>query len=1228
MNVFLDIWKKGAKLRNAHCAHRAKRRDRGFTLVMSLMLMMLLMLLGMAMLSLSAVSLRTSGQSQAMKTAQANARMALFLALGELQRTMGPDQSVSASAAAVHPQPLQPRLTGAWSSWRWDPNSNSITTPNYSEKSRRFRKWLISAPPGEAEKFDFANVAPSLSGVDLVGERTDGMGQSTRVTAHKLTTMTQDRKLAGSYAWAVFDESTKAAIDLPEVALLDRGQEIASRTAPYRFRADILDLSNLAHLRTPQNFISLETPNLLADRSMHEQTRRRFHDLTTNSVGLLTDTASGGLKQDLSALLSNPAFNLTNITGSNSSPQLYSTSNSGAVRWQFLHDHYHQFNDSSLTQQRNMPVVYQGTNSLTPSDQATLSITRAPSPTNANLLPSIAKLQVVFSLVTHPCTDGAWLSRAPEAQRSRYATPMIIYEALVTLHNPYDVALRFDHLRFRVWNPPVGFRFAKITGNSSPQWLRAEWRDNSSSFHGLGRFNRAGEGDTAMNNQRIFTVQLSDGTSAAKGNQMLLQPGEVKVYSARLERNWVWAWEPWPGRIQFLDHYNSDDMAGAGNRDRRTNNIWGVEAVPGWDVRGGLRMNHISVERGIHGVNGGRPVESYYPFEDQFRFSGDVNIHHDDEVLVQLQAQRTTSSTDHDFRVDLLAGKVDDNSNIAASGDLLRSYRFRFNDPIREISANPNQPVIQRRFIVGDLLQTLNDPGKGGKKPLAMLEMTARTTRDVLDDSKAWLYNNPVTEGGDIVTSSVGLANQSHDLRLIELTGWSTAPMIEWDAADGEGSPGYGRGFFGASRNSAEGVTNVPMYRIPIGPAVSLGDWVSANLVTSSRLPRVVHAFGNSRAHPLIAPNLVSNPNLNGTNLRGVDHSYFLNDTLWDRYYFSSIADTPALPWLSAQARTWQQTMRDVLDSQRSARNPRIIGLSSSAKSAEIVKELEAMTERDRSRAMSQHLAIKGPFNLNSTSVDAWQAVLSSLRDQVVHGWGNSLLSQPGQTPFARVSMPLAGPNQVTQDVNLVGQMRWAGFRALTDSQIRSLAEAIVGQIRARGNLDQAPPLSLGEFVNRRVAAAGQLQSLAGILQTAIDVSGINAMSHALDSKSIAANTMPLARRRGVQNIAAMNGLTGEGAPSMVTQGDLMTLLAPIATVRGDTFKIRAYGDALAPDGQTVVARAWCEATVQRMPEWVDARDQPTATLNNPTSPLKPLNLQFGRRFQITSFRWLQAREL
>lgn len=77
------------------------------------------------------------------------------------------------------------------------------------------------------------------------------------------------------------------------------------------------------------------------------------------------------------------------------------------------------------------------------------------------------------------------------------------------------------------------------------------------------------------------------------------------------------------------------------------------------------------------------------------------------------------------------------------------------------------------------------------------------------------------------------------------------------------------------------------------------------------------------------------------------------------------------------------------------------------------------------------------------------------------------------------------------------------------------------------------------------------------------------------------------------------------GSPNFT---QIMTIIGPMLTVRSDTFRIRAYGDALNPvpePGQAVgkvEATAYCEAIVQRTPQTMPG---------------------FGRRFVITYFRWL-----
>lgn len=65
----------------------------------------------------------------------------------------------------------------------------------------------------------------------------------------------------------------------------------------------------------------------------------------------------------------------------------------------------------------------------------------------------------------------------------------------------------------------------------------------------------------------------------------------------------------------------------------------------------------------------------------------------------------------------------------------------------------------------------------------------------------------------------------------------------------------------------------------------------------------------------------------------------------------------------------------------------------------------------------------------------------------------------------------------------------------------------------------------------------------------------------------------------------------------------IIAALGPMLTIRSDTFRIRAYGEALNPaDATRIEASAYCEAMVQRTPETLPG---------------------FGRRFVIVSFRWL-----
>ena len=74
---------------------------------------------------------------------------------------------------------------------------------------------------------------------------------------------------------------------------------------------------------------------------------------------------------------------------------------------------------------------------------------------------------------------------------------------------------------------------------------------------------------------------------------------------------------------------------------------------------------------------------------------------------------------------------------------------------------------------------------------------------------------------------------------------------------------------------------------------------------------------------------------------------------------------------------------------------------------------------------------------------------------------------------------------------------------------------------------------------------------------------------------------------------------------------------------RSDSFIVRAYGESVDAEGK-VKARAWCEAIVQRTPEPINADSSGL----NPVAKRDPDDLEFGRRFKLVSFRWLNAEEV
>jgi hypothetical protein len=270
---------------------------------------------------------------------------------------------------------------------------------------------------------------------------------------------------------------------------------------------------------------------------------------------------------------------------------------------------------------------------------------------------------------------------------------------------------------------------------------------------------------------------------------------------------------------------------------------------------------------------------------------------------------------------------------------------------------------------------------------------------------------------------------------------------------------------------------------------------------------------------------------------------------------------------------------------------------------------------------------VKGAFNVNSTSVEAWKAMLSSLRgSNVPIFWARSAAltnKASNYNPILAMSLINAG-NASDANVNNVNidnpkTNEFNGYRELTDVQIDTLAQEIVKQVRARG-----PFLSMSEFVNRQIGASSDL-TRKGALQQAIDLAKVN---DAMFASQVQVNVGDVSNTNlyKYKTPEAAAGNPAEGAPGWISQGDIMRVIEPLATVRSDTFVIRVCGESVDASGK-LLARAYAEAVVQRVPEYVNPVDRPSVNVYTSTTA-NSVNKAFGRRIKMVSFRWLSQQEV
>ena len=441
-----------------------------------------------------------------------------------------------------------------------------------------------------------------------------------------------------------------------------------------------------------------------------------------------------------------------------------------------------------------------------------------------------------------------------------------------------------------------------------------------------------------------------------------------------------------------------------------------------------------------------------------------------------------------------------------------------------------------------------------------------------------------------------------------------------------------GRGYIVTGFNKADGLSRCVIDELPSRPLLSVGELVNWDLRYENPIPPFAfNLIGNSDATPLLPANSVVNAADKGlaVNLQ-YDDSYCANHLLFDDWFCSGIAPDPDS--FGTAGRDQKTTYTDALTGRKDLPNrfyqPILADRAAAAQNPENAGKTytDHVAQTDSWKTIASRLEVVGMFNVNSTSVTAWRALLGHARKMRVpyiretSGSWDAGLSAPCDYAVTRFSVSGdAKPGDPSTSGAFPEANDFAGYRTLDDKFLTALANQIVNQVRQRG-----PFLSLSEFVNRQLSS-GDL-ALAGTLQAALNAAASGsdnplAAVEALSTKSLAAP--PDAAAAEYQFPAAGAGYSGYGLPGWTRQADILRPLAPILSIRDDTFTIRAYGDARDRHGR-ILARAVCEAIVRRTRDFVDTSEAADIL----TPPTTKANKTYGRRFELVSFRWLAPSEV
>ncbi len=1177
---------------NAGARSEGSRSRNGFALVVTISLMVLLSLLAIGMLSLSSLTLRASNQSNAKAIAQANARLALMIAIGELQKHVGPDRRVTGSASLTGEDMAHPNWMGVWDTRSNDTRSAWLVSGNETRGLESLDS-LHSYPGG------YQTPDSSLSDDQSIILHAGLGGASNHAEVRVPWVGVESGSHPGRYAWSISDEGTKARIDVAATGTNPSSplaRVIRSRTPQEPGLSHVGPM--LEGFRREGNridrqlLISLPSLDLAVENDLAARTY--FHHLTTGGAGLPVNVVDGGLKNDLSVVFDSSQLSNSHLESVMGAKPRFGKLN-GAITFKFdVSEPKRFYLSKNLSRNGELPagpnwgILYNyGQLWQTASDHQMPVLRLDPGPqtdlrtndwapynrhdegdfqkdlqhTNSGVYPVLGMLQMGFRLSAKKVVVGSENGYQLQLQM----------KPLFGIWNPYNVRIKNSRFNF-VWalypylrlgiSPPGQGQFAHEI------WMRESWMSGGISDRGV---------ENGLDKYFDLTTEAVD-----------LKPGEFRLFSVDTRAQM--------GRKNKL--VSTWNEAGAFTMDLNYSKKYGsAEAgdpiiVPSGTVAwfGDLFIEdyqHPSTEKHFGDAYSAKGISASW-----FAVRSGGNLHRISDIW-QTPTPEQRGSLPHFIPEPVI-------SEYARTGVTAAKL------PVEQFAETPYHIGTWRWFS-----RTSSEADK------------SQSARGWVDSNPRYAASNPAWDGSRIG----GSGSNNYE-------GWNfISPLLgaSYDNSYDGGPPGRGKiaegqnevpsfpeavrqngryqGYTGFSTSSA-GQTHVAIFDVPRTPLVSIGQFQHAHLARYGFEPGF--AFGNSYANPRIPLDQTMVENFAGINdFRMEDISHVTNKAIWDDCFFSTIGKD----YMGGGSGSLDKVMpfeafangeRDLINSRH-----RLRPLPGDDSFDTIIND----AGENGARAISARILVEGAFNVNSTSKEAWKAVLASMADFEMPVLSADGSSASWETPegirFPRFGHPMDADGWEPSDGPRAPSY-WRGFRRLSADELDKLAEEIVVEVRERG-----PFRSFADFVNRDPDSNRELSQRKGALQAALDRAINNQDAGTMGNKA----TSP-------SGSLFSNAIKGEsesaGHAGYLLQGDILQNLAPIMQVRSDYFRIRTMGEATNKNGE-VIARQYCEAFVQRVPEYLDPQDQPEVMADDLSSEVNNL---FGRRLKLVSFRWLSEKEI